>query len=92
LKDSDEEAADKTEDDDVALHDGAVKKYNGDNETRLNRLENRRPEAQSPGPFKERDSIHDGFANGVLGSAKTMFWASGRLLGRYLSVKRYHEP
>ena len=29
LKGDDEEAADKTEDDDVALHDGFMKKYNG---------------------------------------------------------------
>jgi len=32
LEDGDEEAADKTEDDDVAPHDGVVKKYNGDGE------------------------------------------------------------
>jgi len=30
LEDGDKEAADKTEDEDMALHDGVVKKYNGD--------------------------------------------------------------
>ena len=30
LEGGDEEAADETEDEDVALHDGVVKKYNGD--------------------------------------------------------------
>jgi len=30
LEDGDEDAADETEDEDVALHDGVVKKYNGD--------------------------------------------------------------
>jgi hypothetical protein len=32
LEDGDEEAADETEDEDVALHGGVVKKYNGDAE------------------------------------------------------------
>jgi len=32
LEGGDEEAADETEDDDVALHDGVVRKYNGDGE------------------------------------------------------------
>jgi hypothetical protein len=32
LEGGDEEAADETEDEDVALHDGVVKKYNGDGE------------------------------------------------------------
>jgi hypothetical protein len=32
LEGGDEEATDETEDEDVALHDGIVKKYNGDGE------------------------------------------------------------
>ena len=32
LEDGDKETADETEDEDVALHDGVMKKYNGDGE------------------------------------------------------------
>ena len=35
LKGGDEEAADETEDEDVALHDGVVKKYNEDGKAGL---------------------------------------------------------
>jgi len=45
LEGGDEEAADETEDEDVAPHDGVVKKYNGDREEVVHRPQNRRAEA-----------------------------------------------
>ena len=39
LEGGDEEAADETEDEGVALHDGGVKKYNGDGEEAVSPLE-----------------------------------------------------
>jgi hypothetical protein len=46
LEGGDEEAADETEDKDVAPHDGVVKKYNGDGEEVVSPgEENRRAEA-----------------------------------------------
>ena len=45
LEGGDEEAADQTEDEDVALHDGVVKNYNRDGEEVFHRPENRRAEA-----------------------------------------------
>jgi hypothetical protein len=78
LEGGDEEAADETEDEDVALHVGVVKKYNGDGEQVVSPARKQKAEAGRPGPFKENDSIHDTCANRVLGSVKMGFWASGR--------------
>jgi hypothetical protein len=43
LEGGDEEAADETEDEDVALHDGVVKKYNRDGEEVVSPWENSPP-------------------------------------------------
>jgi hypothetical protein len=75
LECGDEEAADETKDDDVALHDGVVEKYNRDGEEVV--LPARKQKGRGEMPFKERDSIHDTCANGVLGGVKMRFCASG---------------
>jgi hypothetical protein len=45
LEGGDKEAADKTEDEDVALHDRVVKKYSGDGKEVVSPAENRKADA-----------------------------------------------